>query len=613
MCGIAGWVNFQKNISEETEIIKNMTRTLKKRGPDDEGYYISTNTLLGHRRLVVVDPSGGAQPMTKIINGNRYVIIYNGELYNTEDLRKILLNEGYKFDSYSDTEVLLVSYIHWGADCVKKINGIFAFAVLDETNESIFLARDPLGVKPLFYTLKDNSLIFGSEIKTLLAHPMVEPILTREGLTEVFALGPARALGSGVFKDIQEVPPAYCLMYNKYGLKLEEYWKLHCFEHKEDEEATAYHLRNLLVDAITRQLTADVPVCTFLSGGLDSSAISAIASKEFQKHGNTLNTYAIDYEDDDLYFEANEFEPTSDKVWAQRTSKYIKSNHHVVVNSSEDLASALVDSVRAYDLPGMADIDSSLYLFCKEIRKHATVAISGECADEIFGGYPWFRRPEDISANTFPWSKSVGARKEILSEDLKSLDLEGYLDCQYKNSLKEVPYLDGESKLDRRMRELFYLNIKWFMITLLNRKDRMSMSNSLEVRVPFADYRLVEYAFNIPSHIKFYKDREKGILRKALKGILPDDIIYRKKSPYPKTHNPMYTKIVQQWMADILKDKSSPIIPLIDKEAVSTLIETGGASFKAPWFGQLMRGPQLLAYLIQINTWLKEYKIKLEL
>lgn len=613
MCGIAGWVNFQKNISKETEIIKNMTRTLKKRGPDDEGYYISTNTLLGHRRLVVVDPSGGSQPMAKVINGNKYIIVYNGELYNTEDLRKILLSEGYKFDSYSDTEVLLVSYIHWGMDCVKKINGIFAFAILDEANESIFLARDPLGVKPLFYTLKDNSLIFGSEIKTLLAHPMVEPILTREGLTEVFALGPARALGSGVFKDIQEVPPAYCLMYDKYGLKLEEYWKLQCSEHKEDEEATAYHLRSLLVDAITRQLTADVPVCTFLSGGLDSSAISAIASKEFQKQGNILNTYAIDYEDDDLYFEANEFEPTSDKVWAQRTSKYIKSNHHVVVNNSEDLASALVDSVKAYDLPGMADIDSSLYLFCKEIRKHATVAVSGECADEIFGGYPWFRRPEDINANTFPWSKSVGARKEILSEDLKSLDLEGYLDNQYKSSLKKVPYLDGESKLDHRMRELFYLNIKWFMITLLNRKDRMSMSNSLEVRVPFADYRLVEYAFNIPSHIKFYKDREKGILRKALKGILPDDIIYRKKSPYPKTHNPMYTKIVQQWMSDILKDKSSPIIPLIDKQAVSTLIETGGASFKAPWFGQLMRGPQLLAYLIQINTWLKEYKIRLEL
>lgn len=613
MCGIAGWVNFQKNISKETEIIKNMTRTLKKRGPDDEGYYISTNTLLGHRRLVVVDPSGGSQPMAKVINGNKYIIVYNGELYNTEDLRKILLSEGYKFDSYSDTEVLLVSYIHWGIDCVKKINGIFAFAILDEANESIFLARDPLGVKPLFYTVKDNSLIFGSEIKTLLAHPMVEPILTREGLTEVFALGPARALGSGVFKDIHEVPPAYCLMYDKYGLKLEEYWKLQCSDHKEDEEATAYHLRSLLVDAITRQLTADVPVCTFLSGGLDSSAISAIASKEFQKQGNILNTYAIDYEDDDLYFEANEFEPTSDKVWAQKTSKYIKSNHHVVVNNSEDLASALVDSVKAYDLPGMADIDSSLYLFCKEIRKHATVAVSGECADEIFGGYPWFRRPEDINANTFPWSKSVGARKEILSEDLKSLDLEGYLDNQYKSSLKKVPYLDGESKLDRRMRELFYLNIKWFMITLLNRKDRMSMSNSLEVRVPFADYRLVEYAFNIPSHIKFYKDREKGILRKALKGILPDDIIYRKKSPYPKTHNPMYTKIVQQWMSDILKDKSSPILPLIDKKAISTLIETGGASFKAPWFGQLMRGPQLLAYLIQVNTWLKEYKIKLEL
>jgi asparagine synthase (glutamine-hydrolysing) len=612
MCGIAGWVNFQKDISNETEIIKAMTNTLKKRGPDDEGYYISTNTLLGHRRLVVVDPTGGTQPMIKNINGNKYVIIYNGELYNTEDLRKILLSEGCKFDSYSDTEVLLMSYIQWGTDCIKKINGIFAFAILDERNGSIFLARDPLGVKPIFYTVKNNSLIFGSEIKTLLAHPMVEPIINKQGLTELFALGPARALGSGVFKDIYEIPPAHCLIYNKYGLKLKEYWKLSCFEHTEDEETTSDHLRNLLVDAITRQLVADVPVCTFLSGGLDSSAISSIAARKFEKQGNTLNTYAIDYEDNDLYFKANEFEPTSDKAWALKTSKYIKSNHHVVINSSKDLAKSLIDSVKAYDLPGMADIDSSLYLFCKEIRNHATVAISGECADEIFGGYPWFRRPEDINANTFPWSKSISSRKNILSNELKSLDLEGYLNQQYESTIKQVPHLDGESKEESRMRELFYLNIKWFMITLLNRKDRMSMSNSLEVRVPFADHRLVEYAFNIPSKIKFCNNREKGILRKSLKGILPLDVINRKKSPYPKTHNPEYTKIVQQWMGNILKDSSSPILPLIDKKSVSTLIETGGESFKAPWFGQLMRGPQLLAYLIQINTWLREYKIKIE-
>ncbi|MCT8976737.1 asparagine synthase (glutamine-hydrolyzing) [Clostridium sp. CX1] len=613
MCGITGWVNFKADISKSPTIIEKMTKTLNKRGPDDENYYVSKNVLFGHRRLVVVDPTGGAQPMTKTIGKDKYVIVYNGELYNTEDLRKILLAKGYTFQSYSDTEVLLTSYIHWGIDCVKYINGIYAFAVWSESDKKVFMARDPLGVKPLFYTIKGNSLIFGSELKTILAHPFVRPVVDRDGLTEIFALGPARALGSGIFKGVKELPPAHYLIYSSDDLKLQEYWKIKAEAHNEDIEATAEHVKSLLIDAVKRQLVADVPVCTFLSGGLDSSVISAVAAKEFKNEGRILDTYAIDYEDNDLYFKSNSFEPTSDKFWALKMSEYIGSNHHNIVNSSEDLAKALVDSVKASDLPGMADIDSSLFLFCKEIRKNATVALSGECADEIFGGYPWYTRPEDINANTFPWSKSVATRKQLLSKELKSLDLEEYLSDQYNQTLKQVPYLDGESKFEKRMRELFYLNIKWFMITLLNRKDRMSMSNSLEVRVPFADYRLVEYAFNIPSNIKLCDNREKGILRKALRGILPDDIIDRKKSPYPKTHNPKYTKIVQQWMTDILEDRTSPILNLVDKEAVRLLIQTGGSSFKEPWYGQLMRGPQLLAYLIQVNEWLKEYKVSIEL
>ncbi|HBC96488.1 MAG TPA: asparagine synthase (glutamine-hydrolyzing) [Clostridium sp.] len=613
MCGIAGWIDLKKDISKNRDVILNMTNRLKHRGPDSEGYYYSKNALLGHRRLIVVDPSGGTQPMFKKVNGKKYIIIYNGELYNTEDLRKLLVQQGYSFDSYSDTEVLITSYIHWGSDCLKHVNGIFAFAIWDEKEKQLFMARDPLGVKPLFYTVKEDSLIFGSEIKAILAHPFVEPVVDREGLTEIFALGPARSLGGGIFKDVHEIPPANYLVYNRDGLKLKEYWKLHCEPHKEDVETTAEHVRTLLVDAIKRQLVADVPVCTFLSGGLDSSAISSVAASEFKKQGKVLNTYSIDYEDNDKYFKANAFEPTSDKVWALKMSKYIESRHHEVINTSRDLAETLYNSVRASDLPGMADIDSSLYLFCRKIREDNTVALSGECADEIFGGYPWYRRAEDINAHTFPWSKSVGARKKILSQDLKSLELEEYLNAQYEDSIKQVPHLDGESKIDRRMRELFYLNIKWFMITLLNRKDRMSMSNSLEVRVPFADYRLVEYAFNIPSDIKFYKGREKGLLREALKGVLPENIIMRKKSPYPKTHNPEYTRRVQKWMRLIMNDRSSPILPLIDEKEVRTLIETGGASFKEPWFGQLMRGPQLLAYLIQVNVWLKSYNIKVEL
>jgi asparagine synthase (glutamine-hydrolysing) len=378
MCGISGFINLKNNISNNRSVIEKMTQTLTKRGPDDEGYYISENALLGHRRLIVVDPTGGTQPMIKTVNNKKYIIVYNGELYNTEDLRKVLIEQGYSFNSYSDTEVLLTSYIHFGVECVNHINGIYAFAIWNEDDKKVFIARDHLGVKPIFYSFKNDSLIFGSEIKTILAHPYIEPVVTREGITEIFALGPARSLGGGIFKDICEIPPAHYLYFDRDGAKLKEYWKPSCTQHKEDLETTSEHVKYLLVDAIKRQLFADVPVCTFLSGGLDSSAISAVAAKYFQDQGKILNTYSIDYEDNEKYFTANSFEPTSDREWALKMSEYIKSNHHGILNNSTNLSNALVDAVKASDLPGMADIDSSLYLFCKEIRKNNVVALSGE-------------------------------------------------------------------------------------------------------------------------------------------------------------------------------------------------------------------------------------------
>jgi len=610
MCGIAGWINLYDNIEKESEILFKMTDTLNKRGPDDSGFYFSKHALLGHRRLVVVDPEGGAQPMTKKIGDNTYTIVYNGELYNTEDVRKILIENGFSFSSYSDTEVLLVAYIFWGEECVKHVNGIYAFGVWNEKHQQLFLARDPLGVKPLFYTIKNNSLIFGSEIKTLLAHPMVDPILDKQGLTELFGFGPARPLGSGIFQNIKELPPSFSLIYSQEGSKTKEYWKLSAKAHDENLSTTAEHLRSLLVDSIERQLVADVPVCTFLSGGLDSSIISAVASSYFKRNNlNNLNTYSIDYDDNKKFFKPTEFQPNADADWIYKMVDYIGSDHHNIVIDTPELTSALTDAVKANDLPGMADVDSSLFLFCKEVRRNSTVALSGECADELFGGYPWFRREEDINATTFPWSKSVSDRKNILSKEFKSLPLEEYVQEKYDESLRQVPRLKGESQREHRMRELFYLNIKWFMITLLTRKDRMSMSNSLEVRVPFADHRLVEYAYNIPMDMKYYKDREKGLLREALTGMLPEDVLWRKKSPYPKTHNPNYTIAVQKWMDSILKDKTSPILQIINKEKVQNIVNTGGKAYGKPWYGQLMAGPQLIAYLIQINIWLKEYNV----
>lgn len=611
MCGIAGWVNFSESLKSNSKIIKKMTDILERRGPDSEGIYESENVLLGHRRLIVVDPEGGEQPMIKIINGNKYVLVYNGELYNTEELRKSLLEEGYFFDSYSDTEVLLMSYIAWGVNCIKKFNGIFAFAIYDEEKEQVFLARDQMGVKPLFYSINNKNIIFASEIKAILANPMVKAQIDREGITELFALGPAVVPGKAIYKNILEIAPANCLLINKENIKVWEYWKVTLQENKETVEEAAEHVRLLLFDAIKRQLVGDVPICTFLSGGLDSSAISAIAAEEFRNRGKILNTYSIDYKDNEKYFKSSLFQPTSDKYWAFRMAEFIKSNHKNVVLNHKDLVLALKESTLARDLPGMADVDSSLLLFCKEIRKNFVVSLSGECADEIFGGYPWYTNEEMLNAKTFPWSRAVGMRKSILNEKIKKFNIEECAEYEYLKTLKEVPHFENEDKKNYRMKEMFYLNLKWFMVNLLNRKDRCSMYNSLEVRVPFADIRIVEYAFNLPAEIKLLHGREKGILRKALEGVLPEDVVYRKKNPYPKTHNPIYTEMVCKEMNKILSDNNSPILEIIDKKVVKEIVDTEGKSYTTPWFGQLMTGPQLIAYLIQLNIWMKEYNVNI--
>ncbi len=609
MCGIVGIIDHRRELFEQAPVIERMTKALSHRGPDSYGHHVTRHALLGHRRLAVVDPAGGAQPMQRTFHCNTFTIVYNGELYNTEELRAELKAEGFTFDAYSDTEVLLCSYIAWGPSCVEKLNGIYSFGIWEEKGETLFLCRDPLGVKPLYYTQKDGMLLFASELKALLGHPAVRPVIDADGICEIMGLGPAHAQHSGVFQNISQLPAAHYLLLTPEGATVREYWKLKPDAHRENVEETAEHIRFLLTDAVKRQLVADVPVCTFLSGGLDSSTISAIASQEFKKEGRTLNTFSIDYEDNASYYQANDFQPTSDDAWVDRMSDFIGSDHHRVILNNQRLADALIDAVRANDLPGMADIDSSLLLFCQEVRKHATVALSGECADEVFGGYPWYVRKDLAYAGTFPWSGAVKERNALLSPALKKIRLPEYVQAQYDATLGKVPHLPDASADTREFQRMFYLNIKWFMNTLLTRKDRMSMANSLEVRVPFADYRLVEYAYNIPRDMLFYEGREKGLLRKAVTGILPEEIVWRKKSPYPKTFHPQYVNAVSATLDALVHEKGCRIAELLDMGAVHTLIETQGRSFGRPWFGQLMTGPQLIAYLLQLELWMREYGV----
>lgn len=612
MCGIAGWINREKDLTKERRTLEAMTSTLSLRGPDASGLWLSPNAALGHRRLAVVDPAGGGQPMTRKRGEYEYTIVYNGELYNTSDLRQELETRGHTFmTGNSDTEALLLSYLEWGNECLHRLNGIFAFAIWNGASQSLFMARDRLGVKPLFYTVKGGSFIFASELKALLANPEVAPEVDGQGLAEIFIMGPSRTPGHGIFKGINEVRPGQWLEVRHSGIRTGRYWKLESRPHIDDLVTTTEKIRHLMVDTVERQLVADVPVCAFLSGGLDSSAITAIASGAYKRAGlGPLHTYSVDYDGNDLHFRPNAFQPNSDTPWIKRVSEHLGTLHHNIVINTEELVEALGSAVRANDLPGMADIDSSLLLFCREVKKDATVALSGESADEIFGGYPWFFSEDALSGGTFPWIRKVRERAGLLNQELAQIiRAEEYVAHRYREALEEVPPLPEDSPGEARIRELFYLNITRFMPTLLDRKDRMSMATGLEVRVPFCDHRLVEYVWNIPWSMKTFGLREKGILRRSLEGLIPDDVLERRKSPYPKTHNPHYLALVRESLLQILDDSSSPLNSLLDTRAVRKAAMNQGTDFSPAWFGQLMGGPQLFAYLIQVNTWLKEYGV----
>ena len=613
MCGISGWIDLKDDLTNEYPIIEAMSARLANRGPDSSGTWFSTHALLAHRRLAVMDPAGGAQPMVRQKGDSHYAIVYNGELYNAPELKKALEENGFTFLTSCDTEVLLLSYIHWGPECVERLNGIYAFGIWDEKEQRIFLARDRFGVKPLFYAQRESSLIFASEIKAMLVHPDIKPELGVEGLSEVFALGPARTPGIGVFNDIAELKPAHCMIFNSSGIKMHRYWALQSHEHEDCLEDTVSMVRGLVIDSIERQFVSDVPLCTFLSGGLDSSAITALAASYFEKNGKgRLHTYSIDYTDNEKYFVPSLYQPDPDAPWVKRMSEECGSEHTYITVNTAQVAGALEDAAAARDLPGMADIDSSLWLFCKEVKKDATVALSGECADEVFGGYPWFHVDELLNAGTFPWSRNTGERLAMMSDDLiRIIKPAEYMAGRYDETLREVPYLYGESELEKKRREMFYLNFTWFMQTLLDRKDRMSMAHGLEVRVPFCDHRLVQYVWNIPWDMKMLEGREKGLLRKSLEGVLPDDVLYRKKSPYPKTHNPSYEIAVKQKLLEILHDSNSPLLPLINKKKLMAMVSEKSDLGK-PWFGQLMARPQLYAYLIQVEAWLRLYKVTIK-
>ncbi len=601
MCSIAGVLDLSWN----RPLIDRMFYTMIRRGPDERGSFEQESCVLLHSRLSVMDPENGQQPMTLSWDGELYTVCYNGELYNTKELREELEKIGHQFHTRCDTEIVLHSYAQWGAKCVDRFNGIFAMAIWEQGRKRLFLARDRMGVKPLFYKEHNGGLLFASEIKTILCYPTVTPEIDIEGVGEVFLLGPGRTPGSGVFRGIRELKPGWRAYYENGQLNSSCYWKLTDREHLDDFEQTAQQVRYLVTDAINRQCIAHVPLGTFLSGGLDSSLISAICARSIPN----LETFSVDYLDNDLNFVPGKFQPESDNAYIQQMIEHIGAQHHWTVLTPEDLIGSLEESTWARDLPGMADVDFSLLAFCKKIRKSVKVALSGECADEIFGGYPWFRDPQIRAAEGFPWAQNTSVRIGLLQDHISTrINGEEFVMDRYRDTIRNCDILPGTDPLERQMKEMTVLNQSWFMQTLLDRKDRMSMYSGLEVRVPFCDYRIAEYLYCVPWKYKDYQGKEKGLLRYALGDVLPKSVAWRKKSPYPKTYDPRYENLVRKRLENVLSDPNAPIFSLIRRDKVKELI---CGDCRWPWYGQLMGIPQTMAYLLQVNWWLEYYGISM--
>lgn len=613
MCGFAGFYNhnarYLTNRSYYEHILEEMNNTLYHRGPDENGIHLSDTAALAHSRLSIIDLTNGTQPITRNYFGHSFTIVHNGEIYNAKELKDDLITKGHPFSTTTDTEVLLRCFLEYGPDFISLVDGIFATVIFDEKENTIHLFRDPFGVKPLFYTNLQDTLIFSSEIKGIFTYPGIFPSVDTNGLNEIFSLGPARTPGNGVYHGIHEVKPGCYITCNRFGLASTQYFRIISQPHYDSYDETIEKTSFLVTDAIKRQMVSDVPLCTLLSGGVDSSIVTAVCAEELKKHGKQLTTFSFDFEENHKYFQANDFQPSEDRPYVEMMVRYLDTDHHYLLCNNQIQADGLYASVDSHDLPCMADIDSSLQHFCKGVKESCKVTLTGECADEVFGGYPWFHKEEMLYSDTFPWMPSLEPRQHLLRKDfLMELHMEEYVANAYHNTLREISVLPEDNTIEANRRRIGYLNLYWFMATLLNRMDRASSACGLEARVPFADKTLVQYIFNTPWDMKARDGIVKNLLRQAAVPLLPREVLFRKKSPYPKTYHPDYTKLLSDRLKEVIHCPSSPILTFVDKEAVLRFLESP-MDYGKPFYGQLMASPQMIAYLLQINYWLESRHI----
>lgn len=607
MCGITGWVSFERDLHSESATVDAMTETMSCRGPDDRGSWISGPAALGHRRLAIIDLPGGRQPMTADTPQGTVALVYSGETYNFTELRRELVGRGHRFTTDSDTEVVLRGYLEWGEAVAERLNGMYAFALWDGRHDKLVMIRDRMGIKPFYYYETPDGVLFGSEPKAILANPLSRARVGLDGLRELFAF--VKTPGHAVWEGMHEVEPGTVVTVDRNGLRRHVYWQLETRPHTDGKNESIAHVRSLLDDIVRRQMVSDVPRCTLLSGGLDSSAMTAIAARQLAENGETVRSFAVDFVGQADNFVADELRATPDTPYVHDVARSSGTDHRDIVLDSHALADPEVRAqvIRARDIPmGFGDMDASLYLLFRSIREHSTVALSGESADEVFGGYLQFFDEEARRADTFPWlvrfAQHFGDDSDVLRPDLTAaLDLPSYIQDSYGTAVAGVQRLDGESDFEFRMRKICHLHLTRFVRVLLDRKDRASMAVGLEVRVPFCDHRLVEYVYNTPWSLKSFDGREKSLLREATADVLPKSVYDRVKSPYPSTQDPKYALALQGHAKDLLARPSHPVFDLVDRDRV-----TRAAQHDAPQITQASR--RGLERTLDLALWLDLYK-----
>lgn len=619
MCGIAGWIDFTRDLSGQGHVLRAMTQTLARRGVDDNGTWLSEHAALGHTRTAIIDVAGGAQPFVAAESGRPAAVIsYNGEVYNFAELRSELKGLGHPFTTRSDTEVILRAYLEWGMGCVGRLEGIFAFAVWDARREELVLARDRLGVKPLFYTELPGGVLFASEPKALLAHPAVRPVVTLDGLRELFSI--AKQPGTAVFRDMRELHPGHVRTISRDGTADRPYWTLTARPHEDDFGQTARTVRSLLEDIVHRELVADVPLCTALSGGLDSSTVTAIAARwRWAREGRRVRTFVTTFDGYASNFRPDDVRFSADEPYAAEVARHLQTDHVNIRLRTADLMAPenRLATLVAQDMPTtLGDMDTSNYLTSQEIKTHSTVALAGEVADEIFGGYNWMFSPDCVHGDVFPWvvneTRQPGARngqgRGLFDRGLmEKLDMTTWYADDYQRVLAEAPYSGGESAAERRMRGICYAALTRWLPMLLDRDDRLSMAHGLELRVPYADHRLVEYLYSVPWRLKTFDGREKSILRAAARDLIPPSVLGRKKSPWPVTQDPAYTQMLHDELRSLVSDPSAPALPFLDLEAIRrTLGHPAGAAHDWP-------SRMNVEMVLQFSSWLSRYCVELSI